>query len=92
MNVAYLFAGWYLRPTLTPLRILFLVGYVTGLVVYVAFSAAIVSALAVVSLPIGSRSALLSSLLPIYADSKSSTMAYIVEVNMLHCWEKSVHC
>lgn len=58
-----------------------MLGYILGLVCYGAFSAAVVSILAVELIPIKTRSDLLDSSLQFYADDASSTMAYIVDVN-----------
>jgi len=72
--------GWHVTPTSLPSRVVFLFGYLTGLLSFVAFSASIVSLLALNLLPINSRRDLLTSHFTFHADSKSSTLAYVVQV------------
>jgi hypothetical protein len=72
--------GWHICPESTCMKIIFIFALITGLVSYVAYSAALVSILSVKVVPIKSLHDIVSHKYSIYQDNQTINVKFVVEV------------
>ena len=75
--------GWHIQPVSMSLRIIFVVGYLCGLLCFVAFSAAIVSLLSVKIVPVKSMEDLLRNSFHMFASPNSTSLEGLEYVSTL---------